>query len=53
MAGRIATLNVGAIINLAPDVLSVYGGATGGLKRLSRTVLNSWGPGKFDAELCA
>jgi hypothetical protein len=43
-------LNVGAIVNLSPDLSSVA-------KLLNvdqatvRTVLNSWGPGKFDAEL--
>ena len=43
-------LNVGAIVNLSPDLSSVA-------KLLSvdqatvRTVLMSWGPGKFDAEL--
>ena len=43
-------LNVGAIIALAPtlqpfaDLLSVD-------QATVRTVLNSWGPGKFDAEL--
>jgi hypothetical protein len=43
-------LNVGAIVNLSPDLSSVA-------KLLSvdqntvRTVLASWGPGKFDAEL--
>ena len=43
-------LNVGAIIALAPDLSSI---ATL-LKTTEanvRTVLNSWGPGKFDAEL--
>jgi hypothetical protein len=43
-------LNVGAIIALAPDLTAVttllqVDAAT------VRTVLNSWGPGKFDAEL--
>jgi hypothetical protein len=43
-------LNVGAIVNLSPDVsslakvLSVNEGTV-------RSVLTSWGPGKFDAEL--
>ena len=43
-------LNVGAIVNLSPDLSSVA-------KLLNvdeatvRTVLTSWGPGKFDAEL--
>jgi hypothetical protein len=43
-------LNVGAIIALAPDL-----SAPAELLRVDqntvRTVLNSWGPGKFDAEL--
>jgi hypothetical protein len=43
-------LNVGAVVNLSPDLSSVA-------KLLNvdeatvRTVLTSWGPGKFDAEL--
>jgi cytochrome c5 len=45
-------LNVGAVVNLAPpgrlqpvaDLLTVS-------EETVRTVLNSWGPGKFDAEL--
>jgi hypothetical protein len=43
-------LNVGAIVALAPDLSSV---ATllGVDEATVRTVLNSWGPGKFDAEL--
>lgn len=43
-------LNVGAIINLAPDLSSV---ATllGVPESTVRTVVTSWGPGKFDAEL--
>jgi hypothetical protein len=43
-------LNVGAIVALAPDLSSV---ATllGVDEETVRTVLNSWGPGKFDAEL--
>jgi hypothetical protein len=43
-------LNVGAIVNLAPDLSSV---ATllGVDERTVRRVLASWGPGKFDAEL--
>jgi mono/diheme cytochrome c family protein len=43
-------LNVGAIINLAPDLSSV---ATllGVPEATVRTVVKSWGPGKFDAEL--
>jgi len=43
-------LNVGAIIALAPD-LSFYSDALGVDQNTVRTVLNSWGPGKFDAEL--
>ena len=43
-------LNVGAIVNLSPDLSSVAN-----ILRVDqatvRTVLNSWGPGKFDAEL--
>ncbi len=43
-------LNVGAIVNLSPDLSSVAN-----LLNVSeptvRAVLNSWGPGKFDAEL--
>jgi hypothetical protein len=43
-------LNVGAIINLSPDISALTNalevdGAT------VRTVLQSWGPGKFDAQL--
>src|SRR5437762_2369212 len=43
-------LNVGAIVNLSPDLSSV---ATllGVAESAVRTVLQSWGPGKFDAEL--
>ena len=43
-------LNVGAIIALSPDLSSI---ATllGVDEATVRTVLNSWGPGKFDAEL--
>lgn len=43
-------LNVGAIVNLSPDLSSV---ATllGTTEPTVRTVLNSWGPGKFDAEI--
>jgi hypothetical protein len=43
-------LNVGAIVNLAPDLSSV---ATllGVPEATVRTVLIAWGPGKFDAEL--
>ena len=43
-------LNVGAIIALAPD-LSVLTNLLGVNDATVRTVLNSWGPGKFDAEL--
>lgn len=43
-------LNVGAIIALAPD-LSVLANLLGVGEDTVRTVLNSWGPGKFDAEL--
>ena len=43
-------LNVGAIIALAPD-LSVMANLLGTDQTTVRQVLNSWGPGKFDAEL--
>jgi hypothetical protein len=43
-------LNVGAIIALAPDV-SVLTNLLGVDDATVRKVLNSWGPGKFDAEL--
>src|ERR1051326_6964187 len=43
-------LNVGAIIALAPD-LSVVTDLLGVDDPTVRKVLNSWGPGKFDAEL--
>ena len=43
-------LNVGAIIALAPD-LSPLTTALGVDAATVRVVLNSWGPGKFDAEL--
>jgi hypothetical protein len=43
-------LNVGAIIALAPDV-SVLTNLLGLDDATVRKVLNSWGPGKFDAEL--
>jgi hypothetical protein len=43
-------LNVGAIIALAPD-LSIATKLLGVDDKTVRTVLNSWGPGKFDAEL--
>src|SRR5206468_2239137 len=43
-------LNVGAIVALAPD-LSAVADVLQTDQRTVRTVLNSWGPGKFDAEL--
>src|SRR5215467_14177064 len=43
-------LNVGAIVALAPD-LSVLANLLSTDQATVRTVLNSWGPGKFDAEL--
>jgi hypothetical protein len=43
-------LNVGAIIALAPD-LSAVADLLQTDQATVRTVLNSWGPGKFDAEL--
>jgi hypothetical protein len=43
-------LNVGAIVNLAPD-LSAVDRLLGVDDATTRRVLNSWGPGKFDAEL--
>ncbi len=43
-------LNVGAIVNLAPD-LSVVATLLGVPESTVRTVLTAWGPGKFDAEL--
>ena len=43
-------LNVGAIIALAPD-LTPFTTALGVDDATVRTVLHSWGPGKFDAEL--
>jgi mono/diheme cytochrome c family protein len=43
-------LNVGAIVALAPDV-SAFSKLLGVDDATVRTVLNSWGPGKFDAEL--
>jgi hypothetical protein len=43
-------LNVGAIINLAPD-LSAVNHLLGVDDATTRKVLQSWGPGKFDAEL--
>lgn len=43
-------LNVGKIIASAPD-LSAFANLLGVSQATVRTVLNSWGPGKFDAEL--
>ncbi|HYV18882.1 MAG TPA: hypothetical protein VFC25_07620 [Verrucomicrobiae bacterium] len=43
-------LNVGAIVALAPD-LSAFANLLNVDQATVRTVLNSWGPGKFDAEL--
>jgi hypothetical protein len=43
-------LNVGAVINLAPDLQPVAD-LLGVDQTTVRTVLQSWGPGKFDAEL--
>src|SRR5262249_25346026 len=43
-------LNVGAIVAAAPD-LSVVASLLGTDQATVRTVLHSWGPGKFDAEL--
>ncbi len=43
-------LNVGAITAAAPD-LSAFANLLGVSQQTVRTVLNSWGPGKFDAEL--
>ncbi len=43
-------LNVGAIIALAPD-LSFYANLLNLPQETIRSVLNSWGPGKFDAQL--
>jgi mono/diheme cytochrome c family protein len=43
-------LNVGAIIALAPD-LTVFTKLLGVDDPTVRAVLNSWGPGRFDAEL--
>lgn len=43
-------LNVGAIIAFAPDV-SALATLLGTTQATVRQVLNSWGPGKFDAEL--
>ena len=43
-------LNVGAIVSLAPD-LSPVANLLNVSEQTVKTVLNSWGPGKFDAEL--
>jgi hypothetical protein len=43
-------LNIGAIVALAPD-LTPFTTLLGVPDATVRTVLNSWGPGKFDAEL--
>ncbi len=43
-------LNVGAIINLAPDLTAVNN-LLGVDDATTRKVLQSWGPGRFDAEL--
>ncbi len=43
-------LNVGAIVSLAPD-LGVVTGLLGVDEATLKTVLASWGPGKFDAEV--
>ena len=43
-------LNVGAIVSLAPD-LSVVTSLLGVNESTLKTVLASWGPGKFDAEV--
>jgi hypothetical protein len=43
-------LNVGAIIAIAPD-LSPFANLLKVSQTAVRSVLNSWGPGKFDAEL--
>jgi hypothetical protein len=43
-------LNVGAIVALAPD-LSAFASLLKTDQQTVRKVLNSWGPGKFDAEL--
>lgn len=43
-------LNVGAIVNLSPD-LTVVANLLGVDQATVRAVLASWGPGKFDAEL--
>ncbi len=43
-------LDVGTIVSLAPD-LSPFANLLGVSQDTVRTVLRSWGPGKFDAEL--
>jgi hypothetical protein len=43
-------LNVGAIVALSPD-LTPFTSLLGVDEATVKTVLNSWGPGKFDAEL--
>lgn len=43
-------LNVGAVVNLSPDLSSVAE-ILGVDQNTVRSVLNSWGPGKFDAEV--
>jgi hypothetical protein len=43
-------LDVGAIVNLSPD-LSAVASLLGVDEATVRTVLQSWGPGRFDAEL--
>ena len=43
-------LNIGAIVALAPD-LSPFADLLGVSEDTVRTVLNGWGPGKFDAAL--
>jgi hypothetical protein len=43
-------LNVGAIVALAPN-LAPFADLLGTTQATVRTVLSSWGPGKFDAEL--
>jgi cytochrome c peroxidase len=43
-------LNIGAIVAVAPD-LSPFATLLGTDESTVRTVLNSWGPGKFDATL--
>lgn len=43
-------LDVGAVVNLSPD-LSAVADLLGAPQETVRQVLQSWGPGKFDAEL--